>query len=298
MINGTITASLLLCIALLSAPAFGQPAATSSATPEPESDLVIPIGAVPDPSPTGEPDLAAIYPPEWEQQLETGFLLDRFEASTTVEDYLRNGQFEQAIEVAAVALELTEQQLGINSLELVPILNQMGLALVGVGRPEEAVAPYERSLHLIRNQVGLFAPTLVEPLFGLGLAYQDVGKHDDAIKTFQRAQHVTHRNQGVLNLEQIPIIRAITVSYTSKKWWAEAESLQLLTYKIHRHNFGDNKVEVVLAMFELAGWYSGIGDRRQARLFYRRGLRMMDEEDLEGVKIDCRYHPILCKKNE
>jgi tetratricopeptide (TPR) repeat protein len=272
----------LLCLAILSAPAFGQSDSDPIPAEEPDSDLVIPIEAEPDLAPVLDQDLASLSIPDSAEQEDAGFVLDRLEARTTLDDYLRNRQYEQAIDVADTVLELTERELGANSMEMVPVLNQMGIALVRAGRPAEALPHFVRSIDLIKNQVGLFAPVLVEPTFGLGLAYQGMGDHGNAIDTFQRAQHVTHRDKGVVNLDQIPILQSIAVSYMSQDKWTEAETLQLLSYKIHRRNYGDDDVDALPALYELAGWYHSIGDFRQARLIYRRGLKILEKAGLEG----------------
>ena len=185
---------------------------------------------------------------EYGELSEDGFLLDRLEARTAFWDYFDSEQYEQAVDAGELVVKMTEQEFGPTDLEMAPVLNGLGAAMFRAGRPAEAAPYFERSVAVFQHQIGIFASEMVDPLVGLGLALQALGEHDAALGTLQRAQHLTHRDQGVYNLDQVPIIQARSESFMAKEKWEEAESLQLLAAKLYRRNYGagNGELEVVV----------------------------------------------------
>ena len=138
-----------------------EPVAPVEAAPgsEPEAAAPEPENASESDDPAGEDaadqdvalEAATDEPVLYGEDEDDGFVLDRFEARRTYQDYLRNNQLDQAVDVAAVALELTEDDLGPWDLELVPILNELGSSLDRLGRPAEAVSHFRRSVTILET---------------------------------------------------------------------------------------------------------------------------------------------------
>lgn len=203
--------------------------------------------------------------------------VDRFEVRQVFANYMAAEQYPEAIDAAAVGLELARDELGEESLELVPYINDLGNALLRNDQPGEARIQFEKSVALVREQAGVFDSTLVEPLVGLGLAFQDMGEHPEAITSFQYAQHVTHRDKGVNNLDQVRIIEAMTSSFEAQEQWLQAENLQLLAFKLYKRNYGEANEETLPGMYRLARWYQQVQDYRQARIVYRNAMEKIAE---------------------
>ncbi|MEM9300687.1 MAG: tetratricopeptide repeat protein [Pseudomonadota bacterium] len=203
---------------------------------------------------------------------------DRLEAGMLYRSFAETGDYPQALDAAARALALTEDEFGMTARELVPALNDMGEALLLNRRPAEAKEMYARSVALVEQNEGIFSPRLFTPYLGAGESDQMMGRHEEAVLNFQRAQYVTHRTEGVYNLTQIPAMSALVESMMAQQKWVEAENVQLAIYKIHRGRFGEGSMASLPAMYELAEWYQDIMDYRQARLIYRDTIEIIERE--------------------
>ena len=167
--------------------------------------------------PESEADQLVLEPEEeqsaaQEEVAEEPITLDLFESRSTYRNYMEAKQYPQAVDIAVHALKLSEAEFGMDDVELVPVLNELGLALLFTQQPEIAVQHFERSIALLEDNKGIFSFDLVDPLTGMGLANQQMENHAGAIKHFLRSQHVIHRGRGVTDLGQTNIMNMLTQS--------------------------------------------------------------------------------------
>lgn len=159
-----------------------------------------------------------------------------------------------ALQRVQLSLQLAESELGADTIELAPVLNQLGQTLLDAGEPDQALTHYQRSASLISDNLGLFHAELLDPLMGQGYALQQMDQHELAINSFRTGQHIVHRNDGVLGLKQLPAIKAIVDSLHTLDHGDDAKRLGLLVYKIHKDKFGLDDPRVTPGLHALASW--------------------------------------------
>jgi len=198
--------------------------------------------------------------------------MDRFEARAIFQGHIDERQYAEAVAIAEQVLSLTERDLGMVNLELVPALDSLGTALLLAGQPEESIRHFERSVELLQDYDGIFSDDLVSPFAGLGMAMQRLGNHEGAVGFFQRAQHITHRHTGVSNLEQISLMESISRSMMSQNKFAEARRLQKAILKVNTLHYGADSLELATPMIEYAKWHRRYGDFRHSRFLYHKSI--------------------------
>ena len=198
--------------------------------------------------------------------------MDRFEGRAIFQGHMEARQYAEAVTVAEQVLVLSERDLGMVSLELVPVLDELGTALVLAGRPEESIQHFERSVDLLRDLDGIFSVDLVSPYSGMGMAMQRLGNHEGAVGFFQRAQHITHRHNGVSNMEQLSLMDSISRSMMSQNKFAEARRLQKAILKVNTLHYGAESLELAEPMIDYAKWHRRYGDFRHSRFLYHKSI--------------------------
>ncbi|MEM9532856.1 MAG: tetratricopeptide repeat protein [Pseudomonadota bacterium] len=179
--------------------------------------------------------------------------------------------------------------------------SQLGALLYLNREPLPAVVELRRAVATLEPKVGIFNAELVQPLGYLGLSLQKLNQHEAAADHLSRAQHITHRQLGMLNESQIPLVysKADSVAAQGDLW--QAEQLQYAVYRLHRHNFGPTSPETIGALNILGTWLTRAGRFRPALSAYREGLNNLKDADgndtpemaplLEGMARTFLYFP-------
>lgn len=218
--------------------------------------------------------------------------LDLFESRSTYRNYMDAKLYPKAVEVAVHALRLSEEEFGRENIELSPVLNELGLALLYAKQPEIAVQHFERSIGLIEDNKGIFSADLVDPLTGMGLAMQQMENHSGAINLFLRSQHVIHRDRGVIDLSQTNIMDMLTRSLLADDRLSDAENVQEAILKIHKMNYGADSGRMAKPMMSLANWQRRYGLLTNSRYLYRSSIELrLDYLDPDSIAMK----PVLAK---
>ena len=244
-------------------------------------------------------DLGLEYPAE--QDAEEEITLDLFESRTTYRSYMDVKQYPEAVAMATHALKLSEQEYGRESAELIPVLDELGLALLFARQPEIAIQHFERSVTLIEDNKGIFSADLVDPITGMGLAMQQMENHSGAINHFLRSQHVIHRNRGVTDLSQTNVMQMLTRSLLMEERLSDAEYVQEAILKIHKMNYGADSGRIARPMIELANWQRRYGLLNDSRALYRSSIQLrLEYLDAESIamkpvleKLGLRYFDVM-----
>ncbi len=203
---------------------------------------------------------------------------DPVAAMNRFEDLMDDGQYRAATDVAEAMLARTELRYGADTDRLIAPLRALASAQVANDAPRDAEATLVRLVELIESQDGIFDDSLVEPLIALGNAHKMQGELDDSLSAYIRARYVTHRNYGVVNGEQLPIIDLMTELHIAMGELTDANREQRLAYRIADTNCGDDDVCRVDGMYKLARWYQRLSRFTQARGLYRDALEILEEE--------------------
>ncbi len=136
-----------------------------------------------------------------------------------------------------------------------------------------------KAIRIYEKLAGPFDTELVEPLTYLGLNYQEMGHHEDASDAFTRAQHITHRSDGMLNAEQVPMIysRIDSLFVLGEDW--EVGQLHSTAVKLQKHNHGDESDETVASVNLLGLWLAQRGSYHPALSLFDSTRRRIEAEN-------------------
>jgi tetratricopeptide (TPR) repeat protein len=102
---------------------------------------------------------------------------------------------------------------------------------------------------------GPLSRALIDPLVSLGLAHQEYGEHDLAVEALSRALQIKRVNDGLYGLDQVPLLRQLSVSELALGDFASAAMLDRRIMELARLSPDDPRsVEI----------FRAAGDRRVA----------------------------------
>ena len=138
-----------------------------------------------------------------------------------------------------------------NSIELSSnqVNNEDNLALT------RSVVRYQDSINAI--QLASNSPynfELLEEYDALGDAYKSLGQHQEAILHYDNAIQITKIQNGLHNLEQLPLVQKIIQSHIKMGDTENADIWQEYSYYLHLANYEATEPEMVQATFDLAEW--------------------------------------------
>jgi tetratricopeptide (TPR) repeat protein len=156
---------------------------------------------------------------------------------------------------------------------------------------------------------GSFARELIEPLTALGLAYQEHGEHALAVAALDRAYYLHRFNEGLHDLEQVPLVRRLIESERALGRFARAAELEERLLEIARRNRSDLRsvpifreaAERQLALHERGEHGEGpvalgIGGFGSAPMFGLWRARRLYEEAIATIVANRAYgHPELAE---
>jgi tetratricopeptide (TPR) repeat protein len=190
--------------------------------------------------------------------------------------YVEAGDGERALQSAQLLRELHEARYGADAREVLPWVKVHAYAYKRVGRLEEAQGAFERAVLLTERYEGPFSYSLVELLMSQGQMLYELGRREQAESALLRAKFITHRRLGINNLEQVPVVRALTAFYLRTFSGEKAEREQQFLLRIYERNYGETPA-LVDGLYGHAGYYMSIGDYQSALPVYRRALEILEE---------------------
>ncbi len=173
------------------------------------------------------------------------------------------------------------EALGEESLSAASSLIRLGTKQYHEGLHFHARDNLQRGIRIYKQLAGPFHPQLIEPLTYLGLNYQAMGHHEKATDAFTRAQHVTHRTDGMLNADQVPMIYSKVDSFRVLGELWEVDQLLTSAEKLQRHNYGSGASETVASVNSLGLWHAQRSNFQVALSLYESARQRMDTEHPE-----------------
>lgn len=164
-----------------------------------------------------------------------------------------------------------------DSVALVAPLLVLADLQLAAGDAGAAIIAYERAIPIIEQIDGPFSPALVDPLAGMALALQRAKRHEDAITLLRRARHITHRNDGIMNMDQLELADHLAESYIRLGMIGEANRENRFAFRVNENEYGPDSPELVPAINKLAAWYERIGAFSVARQYYRRSVELLEQ---------------------
>jgi TonB family protein len=192
-------------------------------------------------------------------------------------------QFDQrdwdaAAEAAEKLVEVAREKAKQKPLALAEALSLLGNAQRGKRDYAAAQASYAEALALVEANTGSMSSSLLEPLEGMGLSLAGSGDHDQAIPYLDRALLISHRNYGLFDLGQQPILRQLAASLVLTGRGPEAERHMLYLQRVGERAYGRRDPRVVPIMLIVGDWYADVGEFTPARMIYRDAIDILERK--------------------
>jgi TonB family protein len=186
-------------------------------------------------------------------------------------------QYPQALDACQLLIEYTRDEFGDRSPELIDPLIFYGHIQRKLQHPERAIESYDKAAELIEMNESVFSDRLVSLLRNIGAAYHEDRKSEDSAAALQRAKVITHRNYGIMNLQQLPILDDLTEVYASSDLVA-ANREQIFALRVNERRYGADSPDLVPGLYHLADWFRRTRQLGAARSLYRRAVSILESE--------------------
>jgi TonB family protein len=103
-------------------------------------------------------------------------------------------------------------------------------------------------------------------------------RYPQATAAYERALRVSQVNEGLYNLEQVPIRDGLSEGYLQQGDLEKANFHQEAQIDIRSRRVGTDSASVTPALYKLGQWYERSGQPERARFAYQRAARMIEGE--------------------
>ncbi len=141
----------------------------------------------------------------------------------------------------------------------------------------ESLQPLIRT---VEKRHGLFSPQLVQPLKLKALAHRALKQYDQSTDVMTRAQHLTHRQQGMMTPDQLPMVFLKGLNLAQMDQWWQAEQVFKTGFRISRDEYGLTDEATVDAARLYGSWLTMAGRYKPALSLYR--MQMIELEKQHG----------------
>lgn len=202
----------------------------------------------------------------------------RFRAAFDARDYAT------ALPLAVRVVELTANQYGEESEEMVVPLGNLATTLYRMGRYGEAIDQYRRTLTVLDRSAPAADPRNVAPLHGLGAALRAQDRCDDAIVPLKRAVDIIRNREGLHAQAQLPVLKPLIDCYERTWRTEEASREHLFAFNVAEQAYGHEDPRMLGPLAELARWHEKTGRYSAARLLHLRAVQIADRERPGSLK--------------
>lgn len=242
-----LVCTLLLCLA------SGATAALESAVPE-----LIEIG-------------------ETLRQTEAGIELSALQEQ--YRNHLSDSDTDAAIETAKRIVAVSGALFGEQSAQVAAALTNLGIVQIDAGNFVAARENFSAAIRLRENLGdGIIDINLINPLKGLAQTQMALDDAETAVLLYERAIHVSHVNLGPNNLEQIPVMDALSRAHYYLGNERDADDVQNSMLRLQRRRFEPGSDQYVDALTRRAEWHATLGDYAKATAAYKSVERALREQ--------------------
>jgi hypothetical protein len=118
----------------------------------------------------------------------------------------------------------------------------------------ETIDAYVDAVGDMELEEGPFSNDLFEDLFSAGRLAQQIEDHPRALDFFTRAMRISRINDGLNNLDQIPIMQAMEVSYKAGNQDSKVDEIQQGILEVYENIYGAGSAELTPYLLEYGVW--------------------------------------------
>jgi tetratricopeptide (TPR) repeat protein/CHAT domain-containing protein len=201
------------------------------------------------------------------------------------------GQYAQALDFAAQALELAHTHLGEDHPDTATSLNNLALQYRSLGDHAAALPLYQRALAIREQVLGDTHPDTALSLSNLAGLYTSMGAHAAALPLYQRALAIYEEvlgsdhpdtvvvltNLKILSQGHVRQLNQQAVQLYEQGQYPQAVSLAAQALELARIHLGENHPDTATSLNNLAELYVSMGDYEAALPLYQQVLAIREE---------------------
>ena len=130
---------------------------------------------------------------------------------------------------------------------------------------QKTISLYSEKVLLLETSEGVYNSELTEELIGLGKAYSDLGNHQNALSIFTRALHIKRINEGLHNINQLPLLELIIDANTNLQNFEELNKNYSYLLWIYDRNYDLNDLRRAPVYTRAANWHIAAYDAEPSR---------------------------------
>ncbi|UBF25366.1 tetratricopeptide repeat protein [Kovacikia minuta CCNUW1] len=212
--------------------------------------------------------------------------------------YQSQGRYGDAEPLFLRALEIDEQQLGVNHPTVAIHLNNLANLYKSQGRYGDAEPLFLRALEISEQQLGPNHSDVAIDLNNLANLYQSQGRYGKAETLFLRALEIDEQHLGANHPAVAIDLNNLANLYQSQGRYGEAEPLFLRSVEIDEQQLGANHPTIATCLNNLAYLYRSQGRYAEAEPLFLRALEIDEQQlgtDHPDIAIDLNNLALLYK---
>jgi tetratricopeptide (TPR) repeat protein len=202
------------------------------------------------------------------------------------------GRYAEAVPHAERVLKFAQMQ------ATTPAAEEVQVALMNLGMAQNlsddyvgAETTYLRVIKLIESSGRPLHERLARAYAGLASAYHDGNRHDLAVKSFDQAIALKRRHEGLLTVQQVPLVEKYIDSLTELGRYQDALQAQKYLLRIATREYCATSLKLAPTLEDIGRWYANIGAYDQSRRTLKEALEIV--ETAEGPNSPRLVGPLL-----
>jgi CHAT domain-containing protein/tetratricopeptide (TPR) repeat protein len=197
--------------------------------------------------------------------------------SRQARDFVRSGNYTQAVAVAQRAIAQAERQFGPNHLQVAGPLNDLAIAYNALGRHAEAEPLYKRSLAIYEKALGPNDASVATLINNLADVYGVLGRNAEAEQAYKRALAIREKTLGPQHIDVAGSLNGLAELYRAQNRYAEAEPLYKRSLAIAQKGLKPEDPVIGVLLNNLGLLYDNQGRFGDAEPLYRRALALREK---------------------
>ncbi len=156
---------------------------------------------------------------------------------------------------------------------LAKLKNRLGVTLVNLGQPQDAIAFLTEARTIYEKEHGPNDVHTLLCLNNLGLAYRDAGDNEQATLLFEQVLDAMKSELGPYHAGTLVCMNNLAIAYQDAGRLNDALKLQEQAYKWTRASAGPDHHQTLLAMNNLARAYEFLGDLERANPMFEEAYK-------------------------
>ncbi len=140
----------------------------------------------------------------------------------------------------------------------------------------EAIELASNFIDQLEEEGSRFDPILVEPLLLLGDGLRKNGEYVEALDTYDRARHVSRLAHGLHSVEQLDVVYREADTYHELGQIGRATDRHEYAYNVNVRTYGEDSVDLLPGLLELAEWYLEVRNVFAARGMFDDALKITE----------------------